>query len=260
MPAELRLLGSSIQVVAEDHGWEKWMNIPHERDRLFKLLRETKAGGVVILSGDRHLAEISMMDAGIGYPLYDVTSSGLNQGNKTWRRQEANRHRVGTMNFGDNFGTIEIDWSTSDPLVRLQIRDVVGDIIIQQKIPLGLLQPGKLKPQAAAQVQLADGTPLTPAEIKKHLDKECTIEMTVQATGSSTKLAFLNSASNRLNEDNFTVVLDDKAQAKLKEAGVASVRKHFEEKRIRVTGILSLFRERPQIIVSDPAKIQILMK
>ena len=66
VPAEVRLLVSSIQVVAEDHGWEKWMNFPHERERLFKLIRETGAEGVIILSGDRHLAELSMMDGGVG--------------------------------------------------------------------------------------------------------------------------------------------------------------------------------------------------
>ena len=68
MPAEVRLLVSSIQVVAEDHGFEKWMNFPHERERLFNLIRETGAEGVIILSGDRHLAELSMMDAQMGYP------------------------------------------------------------------------------------------------------------------------------------------------------------------------------------------------
>src|SRR5262249_22644216 len=38
VPAKVRLLGSSIQVVAEDHGWEKWQNLPHERERLFRLI------------------------------------------------------------------------------------------------------------------------------------------------------------------------------------------------------------------------------
>ena len=48
-----RLIASSIQVVAEDHGWEKWMNLPHERERLYRLIRETGAEGMVFLSGDR---------------------------------------------------------------------------------------------------------------------------------------------------------------------------------------------------------------
>jgi alkaline phosphatase D len=147
VPAEIRLIVSSIQVVAEDHGWEKWMNFPHERERLFKLIRDSGAEGVIILSGDRHLAELSMMDAGAGYPIYDLTSSGLNQAARAWRPLETNRHRVATMNWGDNFGFILIDWDRPDPRISLQIRDVEGDIRIQQKIELSTIRRKAAKPQ-----------------------------------------------------------------------------------------------------------------
>jgi alkaline phosphatase D len=100
---------------------------------------------VVFISGDRHLAELSMMDGGVGYPLYDLTSSGLNQAFRGWRRHEPNRHRVASMNWGDNFGMILIDWSQKDPLLRLQIRDWEGEVTIQQRVPLRYLQPGALK-------------------------------------------------------------------------------------------------------------------
>jgi len=139
-PAEVRLLASSIQVVAEDHGWEKWMNLPRERERLFTLIRETGATGVLFLSGDRHLAELSMMDGGAGYPLYDLTASGMNNASKVWRPYEVNRHRVGTMNWGNNFGMITIDWSPSDPVIALQIRDEDGQINIQRRIRLSTIQ------------------------------------------------------------------------------------------------------------------------
>ena len=58
-PARLRLLVSSIQLLSEHHGWEAWANFPREQERLFELLRRTRAEGLVILSGDRHFAEIS---------------------------------------------------------------------------------------------------------------------------------------------------------------------------------------------------------
>lgn len=259
-PAKVRLLVSSIQVVPEDHGYEKWMNFPLERERLFKLLRDTKASGVVILSGDRHLAELSMMDGGVGYPIYDLTSSGLNQGFKKWRKQEVNRHRVATMNHGDNYGMVFIDWDPSDPLIRLQIRDDAGDITIQQKIPLSLLQPGALKPKGSGRAKLVSGELLTDDVIAKHLNKKCTVELEVQATGSSATLVFLNSAADRTAEENFTVVLDKDAQAKLKLAGITSARAQYADKTIRVTGTLTLFRERPQIIVSDPGQIEMVKK
>src|SRR5262249_982685 len=106
---------------------EKWMNFPAERKRLYDLLRSSSASGVIVLSGDRHLAELSVMDAKLGYRLYDLTSSGLNQANKRWRALEANRHRLATMDRGDNFGLVVIDWDKSDPLISLQIRDDEGD-------------------------------------------------------------------------------------------------------------------------------------
>ncbi|HEX4608356.1 MAG TPA: alkaline phosphatase D family protein, partial [Urbifossiella sp.] len=87
-PAEVRIVGSSIQLVADEHGFEKWANFPKERDRFYDLVRKTGAAGVVVLSGDRHLGEISLDPAAVGYPLYDVTSSGLNQGSKAWRAPE----------------------------------------------------------------------------------------------------------------------------------------------------------------------------
>lgn len=140
-PAELRIIASSIQVVPEDHGWEKWMNFPRERERLYRLIRETAATGVVFLSGDRHLAELSLMDGGVGYPLYDLTASAINRSAKSWRPYELNRHRVGTMNSGDNFGLITIDWDRPDPQIHLQIRDADGDIAIGRKINVSTLQP-----------------------------------------------------------------------------------------------------------------------
>jgi alkaline phosphatase D len=258
VPAKLRILVSSIQVVAQDHGWEKWHNFPHERERLYQLIKDAKAGGIVCVSGDRHLAELSVMDAGIGYPLYDLTTSGLTEAFQKWRKQEANRHRVGTMNWGNNFGMITIDWNAADPVVRLQVRNQDGEVTIQERVPLSLLQPGTIKTKAIAGVVRIDGKVLTNDLVKERLNKDVTLEMKVVATGASKKgdLVFLNSALDRTSDDNFTVVLNQDAQASLAKAGVTMPRTHFEGKLIRVTGTLSLFSGRPQIIVADAKQIQ----
>ena len=139
-PAELRLVVSSVQVVSQDHGGEKWMNFPRERDRLYALIRDTRANGVVFLSGDRHFADLSVIDGKVGYPLFDLTSSGLTQGARQWRPLSANSQRVAGMSFDNNFGLIAVDWEKADPVVSLQIRDVDGDIRINQKLPLSLLR------------------------------------------------------------------------------------------------------------------------
>jgi alkaline phosphatase D len=147
VPAEVRLVASSIQVVSEEHGWEKWMNFPHERDRLLRLIRESGAQGVIVLSGDRHFAELSAMDAGVGYLIHDLTSSGLNQAFKAWRPLEPNRHRLAIMVTGDNFGVIAIDWDRPDPQLRLEVRDVEGDVRIRQKLDLSALRRKVARPQ-----------------------------------------------------------------------------------------------------------------
>ena len=150
VPAELRIVASSFQVVASDHAWEAWANFPHERERLLRLVRDTRASGVIFLSGDRHLAEISRLPAdapgGVGYPLYDITSSSLNapSGNKTKAGtrfgNEINTHAVGRTYFEVNFGTIHVDWEQADPVVRAQVRDEAGDVVLQQRLRLSELR------------------------------------------------------------------------------------------------------------------------
>ncbi len=151
VPAEVRIIGSGVQVIADEHGSEMWGNFPSERARLLQLIRNTKANGLVILSGDRHLSEISRLPAdhklGVGYPLFDVTSTSLNvpSGNFTPAgvrfANEINSYRVGLTYFDTNFGTIQIDWTQSDPLLRLQIRDEKGGVVLQQRVKLSQLQP-----------------------------------------------------------------------------------------------------------------------
>ncbi len=153
VPAEFRIIGSSYQVLSDRHGWEMWGNFPSERTRLLNLLKSSGASGIVLLSGDRHLSEIAELassDTGsIGYPLYEVTSSSLNQpsGNTTKAgarfANEINPYRVGLTYFDVNYGNIRIDWTAADPVIRLQICDEKGSVVLQQRSTLSALQPSK---------------------------------------------------------------------------------------------------------------------
>ncbi len=148
-PAEVRVLCSSYQLLPDEHGSEAWGNFPLERKRLLNLIRDTKAKGVVVISGDRHLAEVMRLApdaAGIGYPLYEITSSSLNAASGNFTKanvrfaNEVNSYRVGLTYFDINFGAIEIDWSQPSPLVRLQVRDEKGGVVLQQRVKLSELQ------------------------------------------------------------------------------------------------------------------------
>ena len=159
VPAEIRLLCSSIQVVSSNHDYEKWGNFPLERSRLFELLRETRATGVVVLSGDRHLAEISSANAGIGYPLLDFTSSGLNVAVWNLRPAEENDHRVDGPFRDNNFGAILLEWDAG--ILTLQARSEDGIVRFERKIPFAELRP-QPTPAAVPLVPLVPPVPLVP--------------------------------------------------------------------------------------------------
>ncbi len=63
---------------------------------------------------------------GLGYPLYEITSSGMNSARG--HGGEPNRHRVGEGPLRvDNWGLLDIDWDTPDPRLRVEIRGVEGE-------------------------------------------------------------------------------------------------------------------------------------
>ena len=105
------------------------------------------ATNVIFLSGDRHTADISLYppetDGGPFYPIYDITSSGLTQ---TVFSREKNRYRVGVEDpFGkQNFGWIDIDWQAEDPTIKLEIRDVEGNVVREVQTTLNTLKPCSL--------------------------------------------------------------------------------------------------------------------
>lgn len=121
-PADLRLIASSIQVVAEGHGWERWGNLPRERQRLYDLIARTRANGVVFLSGDRHVGGLYAETRGTPYRLVDITSSGLTQFFAGAR--EAGPNRIGDLFDQVNFGTVAIDWTART--VALALHDAAG--------------------------------------------------------------------------------------------------------------------------------------
>ncbi|MCW2236247.1 alkaline phosphatase D family protein [Azospirillum canadense] len=129
-PADLRLIVSSVQVVADGHGWERWGNFPGERQRLYDLIHNTGAAGVVLLSGDRHFGALYRETSGVPYPLTELTSSGINR--TTPRKNAAKEpgpNRLGERYTEVNFGTVDIDWSAGTVMLS-----VVGQDGMRQRV------------------------------------------------------------------------------------------------------------------------------
>lgn len=130
--ASLRIIGSSIQLLADFTGWETWANFPADRQRFFNLLHTSPIVPTVIISGDTHWSEFSRIDnSGLPFPLVEMTSSGLTE---EWQAISPNRHRVGEAFAQANVGLIEIDWSVQPPSVNMQIRGVDGRLLIEQRV------------------------------------------------------------------------------------------------------------------------------
>ncbi|MFW5738478.1 MAG: hypothetical protein ACOCYX_06155 [Spirochaetota bacterium] len=122
-PARLRVIASSIQVLAEHHGWESWANFPHERDRLLSLLARSGSASVIV-SGDRHFAELSRRTVtarGREVTFVDATSSGINRGYPEPTPTENDR-RIDGYYLDHNVGELDVTWPEGE--VRIEHRFV----------------------------------------------------------------------------------------------------------------------------------------
>lgn len=117
--AEFNIIVSSIQVLSNEHGFECWGNFPHEVDRLKRVIATANPKGVMIISGDRHISEISQTKVeGLSYPLLDFTSSGLTHAYDRFSG-EPNPFRVGAVVSTESFGTIELNFKTKTAVLKM---------------------------------------------------------------------------------------------------------------------------------------------
>lgn len=138
--SEVTIIVSSIQVIPKDHEYEKWHNFPRARQRLFHLLDRYAVPGVIFISGDRHLGEISISnEAPLPYPIHEITASGLTH---AWTDHpgEPNRYRYGRVVSQLNFGMISLDWEADPVSLRMQIRGVGHKVLAEKKVALTTLR------------------------------------------------------------------------------------------------------------------------
>lgn len=167
-PTAITVIGSSIQVISNLSAnlqplfaMESWGRFPKERDRLFKLIADSKRGGVLFISGDVHFGEITRYDCASDYPLFDITSSGLTQSVEevlphflrplvrfvAWLTPSTMRVKGPNCKYKScvyglpNFGTIEIDWESHPVSLKFNVRDKNGVAVTGVNISLSELHP-----------------------------------------------------------------------------------------------------------------------
>ena len=136
-PADLRIIVSSIMVLSEAHGWESWRMMPKERQRLYRLIENTGATNIILVSGDTHAGALYQAKTSLGYPLIELNSSSMNVPLTSFvenpqRLPDANL--LGDIYFEANFGLIDIDWETGN--VKLQLKNAESESVRQINVKL----------------------------------------------------------------------------------------------------------------------------
>ena len=111
------MIFSSIQIIAEDHPYEKWNNFPHEKETLFNMLSKYN-DKTLFISGDRHRGGI-YKESGI----YEITTSSLNKPGSNFDETDANL--IGKTYNQENYGSLEV----SETKINVLLKDVNGKIL-----------------------------------------------------------------------------------------------------------------------------------
>ena len=121
--ADIHVIGGGIQFLPQEHRFEKWDNFPKERQRLIDIINKLNVSNPILLSGDRHLAEMSLIQLkDNAQPLLEITSSGLTHSYRAFK-SEANQHRIGPVVPSKNFGLLTIEKKNGKVTFIAEIRD-----------------------------------------------------------------------------------------------------------------------------------------
>ena len=125
---------------------DSWVSYPVERNRLMDALARDRVSGVVLVTGDVHRSELFRLpwleDRG-GYGLYELVASPL------FQRARACGGEVPFRQFcaGDPdrtilelFAWVDVDTTLDDPLLKLQVRDARGEVLLDRGIRSSELQ------------------------------------------------------------------------------------------------------------------------
>ncbi|NJB87170.1 uncharacterized protein (DUF1499 family) [Lewinella marina] len=158
--AAAHVIASSIQVLPTDHGFEKWDLFPAARARLLSLLEEVRPALPLLLSGDRHLAEI-MVDTVNGFPIHEITSSGLTHVYAA--ANEANNKRISPLIAVRNFGLLHFVDTPGGLQLLAEIRAIEDNAVLATlTLPAGNTNKAELMPLVYPKEPMARQLPPCP--------------------------------------------------------------------------------------------------
>ena len=108
---------SSIQIIPEDHGFEKWSNFPNDRTKLLKILEKYK-DRTILFSGDRHRSGIYKRNG-----IVEITSSSMNKPGSSFF--ETDKYLIGETYPQESYSVLKI---LNDD-INIDIKDKHGEIL-----------------------------------------------------------------------------------------------------------------------------------
>ncbi len=140
--AKVKIVAVGVQVLADYHQYDGYLNYPHERAELMRWIREQRIEGVVFVSGDRHLSELMRDDERVGYPLYELTASPVGNRVFTTGLEQPNPIRIGGYADGFNYGLLDIDTASDPGAITFLLKDVEGNEVLRHQVTLDRLRFG----------------------------------------------------------------------------------------------------------------------
>jgi DNA/RNA endonuclease YhcR with UshA esterase domain len=97
-------------------------------------------------------------------------------------------------------------------------------------------------------------------EAASRINEQVTVEMLVKAAKNCQRCGqiFLDSEQDHHDQKNLAVAITEAGKGKFREAQVDDPAGHFKGKTIRVTGVVTVKDNQPQIKVDDPRQIEIV--
>ena len=115
---------------------DTWAGFKEERGEIFDFLAENDISGVLLLSGDRHRADLRRIKRPNGYPLYDLMCSWLTNPNPA----SLSGYPLWEYNDGPSLAVLTFDPSGPDPVLSMEVSTIEGVPVLNKDVRLSELR------------------------------------------------------------------------------------------------------------------------
>jgi alkaline phosphatase D len=138
--ATFKIIATGGQVINPAPVYENYSNYPQEREFLLRSIQSNSIKGVVFLTGDRHITELSKLSRYGTYPLYDLTVSPLTSGPGKTKDAGNNLSEDGTFVGQRNFAIIDVAGVQKERTLSIFIYNTKGEELWKRTIKAGELK------------------------------------------------------------------------------------------------------------------------